>query len=205
MKIRFLAVLALVALGACSTAEPTWAPDQAVAAARYVAEPPRSVTLFTVISTRNGSGAHSGLLINASQQVMFDPAGTWRHPRLPERNDVHYGITPKMVDFYIDYHARETFYVVKQTVVVTPEVAEMVKQRAEAYGAVPKAQCSSSVSDILRGVPGFESISATWFPKKLSEEFGRLPGATYAKITDTDADNNHGVLIVQANDAAAVQ
>ena len=107
-----------------------------------------------------------------------------------------------MVNFYIDYHARETFYVIKQTVVVTPEVAEMVKQRAEAYGAVPKAQCSASISKILHDVPGFESIGETWFPKKLSEEFGQLPGATYTKITDTDADNNHGVLIVQANDTA---
>lgn len=198
MTFKAFALLALVALGGCSTAEPNWAPDAEVAQARFVAEGPTSVTLFTVINNRSGSGAHAGLLINASEQVMFDPAGTWQHPRLPERNDVHYGITPRMVDFYIDYHARETFRVVEQTLVVSPATAELVMQRAKAYGAVPKAQCSNAITTILRGVPGFESIPATWFPNKLSKAYGALPGVTSRTITDDDADNNHGVLIVQA-------
>ncbi len=198
MSLKALALLALVALGACSTAEPVWAPDAAVAQARYVAEPPRSITLYTVISNRNDSGAHSGLLINASEQVLFDPAGSWQHPRIPERNDVHFGITPKMIAYYIDYHARETFRVVEQTIVVSPEVAELVKQRALAYGAVPKAQCSNSISKILAGVPGFEGLQSTWFPKKLSDSFGALPGVKSRTITDDDADSNHGVLILQS-------
>ena len=198
MSLKALALLALVALGACSTAEPVWAPDAAVAQARYVAEPPRSITLYTVISNRNDSGAHSGLLINASEQVLFDPAGSWQHPAVPERNDVHFGITPKMIAFYIDYHARETFRVVEQTIVVSPEVAELVKQRAMAYGAVPKAQCANSISSILAGVPGFEGLQSTWFPKKLSDSFGTLPGVKSRTITDDDADSNHGVLILQS-------
>jgi hypothetical protein len=197
MNFKILAFAALTALGACSTAEPVWAPDEAVAAAHFVAEGPRSITLFTVLSNRDNSGAHSGLLINASEQVMFDPAGTWHHPALPERNDVHYGITSKMVAFYIDYHARETYRVEEQTLVVAPEIAELVMQRAKAYGAVPKAQCANSISSILRGVPGFESVPATWFPTKLAKGFGALPGVKTRIITDDDADNNHGVLIVQ--------
>lgn len=187
-------------LAACG-AEPVWAPDEQVAAARFVAEGPKSITLFTVVNNRSGSGAHSGLLINASERIMFDPAGTWHHPRIPERNDVHYGITDKMVLFYIDYHARETFRVQEQTLIVSPEVAEMVAQRAKAFGAVPKAQCANSISSILRGVPGFESISATFFPNKLHDAFAALPGVTEREIRDEDADNNHGVLIVQAQDA----
>lgn len=199
MNFQAFAVLALFALSACA-GDNKWATDAQMAAplAHYVAAPPRSITLFTVQSTRNGSGAHSGLLINASEQLMFDPAGTWYHPYLPERGDVHYGVSPKMISFYIDYHARETFNVVEQTVVVSPEVAELVKQRAEAYGSVPSAQCARSVSSILRGVPGFESISAGWYPNKLMKEFGQLPGVTSKLITDDDADNNHGVLMVQA-------
>ena len=197
MNFKILAFAALTALGACGTAEPVWAPDEAVAAAHFVAEGPRSITLYTVISNRDDGGAHSGLLINASEQVMFDPAGTWHHPRLPERNDVHYGITSKMVAFYIDYHARETYRVLEQKLIVSPEVAELVMQRAKAYGAVPKAQCANSISSILRGVPGFENLGATWFPNKLSKNFGELPGVTSRVITDDDADNNHGVLIVQ--------
>lgn len=202
MTFKALAVFVLLALTACGTAEPQWASDEAVAKAHYVAPPPRSITLFTVVSTRNGSGAHSGLLINASEQIMFDPAGTWQHPALPERNDVHFGITPRMVSFYIDYHARVTFNVIEQTVIVSPEVAELIMQRAEAYGAVDKAHCADAISNILRGVPGFESIPSTWFPNALSKGFGEIPGATRKLITDTDADTNHGVLLVQASAAA---
>ena len=54
---------------------------------------------------------------------MFDPAGSWALPRLAERNDVHFGMTDKMVDFYIDYHARKTFDVIEQTKIVSPQVA----------------------------------------------------------------------------------
>lgn len=203
MNLKTLAFAALTALAACGTAEPVWAPDDAVAAAHFVSEAPRSITLFTVIGNRDNAGAHSGLLINASEQVMFDPAGSWHHPRLPERNDVHYGITPKMVNFYIDYHARETYRVQEQTILVSPEVAELVMQRAKAYGAVPKAQCSNSITSILRGVPGFETIPATWFPNKLAAAFGKLPGVKTRMITDDDADDNHGVLIVQETEVPA--
>jgi hypothetical protein len=198
MALKALALAALLALAACGGAEPKWADDAAVARAHFTAERPTSITLFTVLSNANNSGAHSGLLINASEQVMFDPAGTWYHPSLPERNDVHFGVTPRMVSFYIDYHARETYRVVEQTLVVTPEVAELVLQRAKAYGAVPKAQCSNSITSILDGVPGFESIPKTWFPRKLELAFGKLPGVRERLITDDDADQNHGVLIVQA-------
>ena len=88
MRRLILCFVALFGLSACA-AESVYAPQQAVDAARYAAPAPTSITLFTVINNRSGAGAHSGLLINASQQVMFDPAGTWHHPRIPERNDVH--------------------------------------------------------------------------------------------------------------------
>lgn len=199
MRCLILCFVALFGLSACA-ATSVYAPQGAVDAARYVAAPPTSITLYTVINNRSGAGAHSGLLINASQQVMFDPAGTFQHPRVPERNDVHYGMTPRIVNFYIDYHARETFRVIEQTVVVSPGVAELVKQRAEAHGAVPKAQCSNSISAILNGVPGFESLGSTWYPKKLSDAFGKLPGVKSRTITDDSADKNHGVLLVQAGE-----
>jgi hypothetical protein len=34
------------------------------------------------------------------------------------------------------------------------------------------------------------------------EAFGEKPGVTQRVITDDDADNNHGVLLVQASDPA---
>jgi len=200
MKRLFFALFAPLFLSACG-AEPIWAPDEAVAEARYEHVGPTSVTLYTVLSTRSGTGAHAGLLINGSERVLFDPAGTWRHPKLPERNDVHFGITPKMVDFYIDYHARETYDVVEQTIMVSPEVADLIMARAKAYGAVPKANCTIAISRVLDGVPGFESLPMTWFPKRMMEGFADLPGVQTRRITDDDADENHGVLLVQAGDA----
>ena len=198
MTLKAFAVLALVALTACGTTGKQNSSDAEMAApgARYFAEPPRSITLFTVVSVRNGSGAHSGLLVNASEQVMFDPAGSFTHPRVPERNDVLYGMNPRMVAFYIDYHARETYNVIEQTVFVSPDVAELIKQRVEAYGSVSQAHCADSISTILKGVPGFEQISPTWFPKKLSAEFDTLAGVQRKFITDQTADHSHGVTLI---------
>jgi predicted small lipoprotein YifL len=196
---RVLMCLALCAGLAGCGAKSVYAPDEAVQAAAFVAEGPTSITLMTVINNRSGGGAHSGLLINGSQRVMFDPAGSWYHPQLPERNDVHFGMTDRMVNFYLDYHARKTYRVVQQTVVVTPEVAQLVMTRALEYGPVPQAQCSHSIATVLRGVPGFEGLPDTWFPKRLSAGFAALPGVTEKVTRDEDADDNHGVLLVQAN------
>jgi hypothetical protein len=192
-----LALAVCAGLSACA-AESVYAPDAAVSAATFVSDEPPSVTLYTVISNRSNAGAHTGLLINGSQRVMFDPAGSWSHPRLPERNDVLFGVNDRMVNYFIDYHARETYRVMEQKVFVSPQVAQLVMARALNYGAVPPAQCSRSTSSILSGVPGFESISSTWYPLKLSEQFAQLPGVTTRIITDEDADDNHGVLLVQA-------
>lgn len=198
MPMRRLAFsLALtLALAACG-AEPVWAPDEAVARAHYVTGEPPSITLFTVVRKSGNEGAHSGLMIDGSQRVMFDPAGTWQHPTVPERNDLHYGITEQMRKFYIDYHARETYDVIEHKVFVSPEVAELAIRRAEAYGAVNKAFCGNSVSDILKGLPGFESVPRTFFPNKIMRAFAELPGVTTKIHHDGDPDNNSGVLLIQ--------
>lgn len=191
-------LMAFVGLAACG-AEPKWAPEEQVQAARYVANEPPHVTLYTVVNKRSGSGAHSAILVNASERLIFDPAGTWHHPRLPERNDVHFGMTDKAIAFYIDYHARASYDVIEQRIEVSPEIAARVMRRVKEYGAVPKAMCTQATSSVLRGVPGFESLPSTWYPKRLSDAFGELPGVTTRRITDDDDDSNHGVLLVQAN------
>jgi hypothetical protein len=196
-----LAVACLAALAGCA-AEAPYASDAEIQAAAFVAEAPPSVTLFTVINNRSGAGAHSGLMINGNQRVMFDPAGSWYHPRMPERNDVHFGMTDRMIAYYIDYHARETFRVVQQTVPVSPAVAQQVMANAMAYGAVPPAQCTRSISNVLADVPGFEALGGgSLFPKRLMEDFALLPGVKEVVSTDTDADDNHGVLIQQQTEA----
>ena len=193
----FAALTAVLLVAGCA-AESVWAPEAEVQKAFYRAEGPPKITLFTVQSTRSGSGAHSGLMVNASQRVLFDPAGTFYHPAAPERNDVHFGMTGTIEKVYIDYHARETFDVIVQEVEVSPEVAEMALRAVLAYGAVPNAQCTRSVTRILSRLPGFEEMSVVWFPMRASEDFARLPGATYRRITDDDADQNHGVLFQAA-------
>lgn len=194
-----LCLVAVLGLASCG-ADPTWAPDADVQAARFspVGEP-TYITLYTVINKRSGSGAHSAILVNGSERVIFDPAGTWYHPKLPIRNDVHFGMTDKAIAFYIDYHARETYDVIEQKILVSPQVAEQVLHLVESYGAVPKSMCTEATSTILRETPGFASMPSTWFPKKLSDAFGQLPGVTTRLITDDDDDSNHGVLILQAN------
>ena len=190
-----LSLIALLGLAAC--AQPKWAPDEHVEAVRFVEGPPTYITLYTVVNKSTGSGAHSSILVNASERAIFDPAGTWYHPRLPERNDVHFGMTDKALAFYVDYHTRVTYDTIEQKVYVSPEVAELVLARIKAYGAVPKAMCTQATSSILRGVPGFESLPQTFYPKKLSAAFAKMPGVTTRVITDDDDDDNHGILLVQ--------
>lgn len=198
---RRLVLFLVCALGLAGCAgERIYAPDEAVQAARYVDPGEPSVTLFTVLAKRDGSGAHSGMMINGSERVLFDPAGSWTHPRAPERNDVFFGMTPRMVDFYIDYHARETFDIVVQTVPVSRATADALIARALAHGAAPPAHCTIANSAVLRSVPEFAGMPSTWYPKKLSQAFASLPLSASQTITDTDAHQNHGVLLVQAGD-----
>ncbi|WP_417259745.1 hypothetical protein [Celeribacter sp.] len=195
---RLLVILSLFVLTACGAAEPRWASEAEVSRARYVSNEPTSLTLFTVVGKRNGSGAHSGLMVNApSQRAMFDPAGTFKHPHLPERNDVIFGMSDAAVAFYVDYHARETFNVIEQTIEVSPQVAEFALARIQSYGAVPKAQCARSISSILASIPGFQDAPSTMFPNKLTRYF-EAKGATSRLHMDDSPDDNSG--LIQAPD-----
>lgn len=194
--VKFRAILALlfaVTLAAC-TAESIWAPEDQVQRAIYRHDGPPTLTLFTVINNRSEAGAHSALMVSGSQRVLFDPAGSWYHPKLPERNDVHFGITDPAVVFYVDYHTRITYRTIVQEIEVSPQVAEMALQLVMSNGAVGEAYCSRSVSGILRQLPGFESIKQTWFPNKLMESFAKLPGVTTETFYDDDPDDNDGFI-----------
>lgn len=195
MRALLLCLALPLTLAAC--AEPKWAPDEAVKAARYSTGNSPSLTLFTVISTRTGAGGHSALMIDGRERVIFDPAGTWYHPSVPERNDVDFGITERMYKFYIDYHARESWYVREQRVPVTPEQADALLARVESNGAVAKMMCANDTSSVLRAIPGFESIPHTSSPLKLSKAFAQLPGVVTEDHYDNDPDDNSGVLMIQ--------
>ncbi len=182
--IKFLPLVLLLVLSAC--AESIWASDEAVTKYSYSNNEPPSITLVTVINNNNGSGGHSALLINAHERVIFDPAGNFKSSWAPERNDFVYGMSPAVLKTYYSFHARKAWHVVTQKVIVTPEIAEMVYNATKNYGAVPKAMCSISVTNILKKIPGFESIPRTAFPKTIMKAFAKLPGVTTDKIYEYD-------------------
>jgi len=46
-------------------------------------------------------------------------------------------------------------------------------------------------------VPGFESLPSTWFPVKLGDAFGQLPGVTTRIVTEeNDGSEQHNVIFV---------
>ncbi|MFP4327227.1 MAG: hypothetical protein ACLFQL_04395 [Paracoccaceae bacterium] len=169
-----------------SCAQAVWAPDEAVARAEYRHPGPPALTLYTMVNNRTGQGAHTSLMINASQRVIFDPAGSVEHPAIPERNDVLFGITPGFAEAYRRAHARETHHVLIQRKEVPAEVAELALRKVMANGPVPAAQCAIATSRILSGLPGFESVEQSWYPLRLSESFARLPGVTEEKLVEYD-------------------
>lgn len=168
-------------------AKSEWAPDEVVAQMAYREPGPSTLTLMTMINNRSGSGAHTALVINASQRVIWDPAGTFKHPRIPERNDLIYGVNPEAYKVYKSAHARETYHVVLQEITVSPEVAEKAFALARQMGPVAQAQCTGSTSSLLAQLPGFETIGSHMFPKKLMMSFAKLPGVKTEKVFENDA------------------
>ncbi len=194
MKRLLLALCLPLLAAACATDPGPWASDEAVAQARYRAPGPPMLTLFTMVSNDTDGGAHSALMVNASQRVIFNPAGTFHHPNLPQRADVHYGITDPMVDFFIDYHARETFRVVRHDLEITPEQAEMILQRIEKRGAVSRALCTTSINGILRDVPGFEWVPRSPYPSRTMRAFDKVPGVQIRRYYDNSPANRSDLL-----------
>ena len=180
-----LLCLSMLALAGCA-AERIYADDATLAAVSYRDSGPPSLTLFTMVNNRTGSGGHTGLMINASQRVLFDPAGSFKHHSVPERLDVLYGMTPAAVRAYKSAHARSTYHVVSQTILVTPEQAELALQLARRAGPVPGAFCTSATVDLLRQIPGLQSIRSTMYPVRLMEDFARLPGVQTDKYYEDD-------------------
>lgn len=179
-------------LVACATPEqrrPNATPQQ-VADAIYRHNGPPSLTLYTMVSNRSGSGAHTSLMINApSQRVIFDPAGSVGLSAMPEIDDVLYGITPTVLDYYERAHARSTYHVRIQTIDVPAATAELALRKVQANGPVAPAACTSATSAILTSLPGFGSIRSALFPNKLADQFGQLPGVRERKLFENDADD----------------
>ncbi len=187
--LRLLTVLALLPFLAACVGVEAGASDADIERRAFRADGPPTLTLFTAINNRDGTGGHSALMVSGSQRVLFDPAGSWYHPTVPERGDVLYGITPTILDFYVDYHARPAFHMVRQDIVVPPEVAERALQLVAAHGPAARATCGQTVSGILQSL-GFTSIRRAWYPQRIMHDFATLPGVTETKVFDDTVDES---------------
>lgn len=188
MRRALLALLAALALAGCEIYTPA-TPEQ-IAAARYVSPEPPSVTLFSMVNEASGRSEHAGLLINGSQQVLYDPAGTFTHPDLPRAGDIHYGMTPRFVDYYERYHARFDYFVEGDKIPLTRAQADQLIANAQAEGQRMKMTCSLAVADVLRPVPPFEGVTKSIFPEAIREDFKRLPGVSTSYVYENDIGQN---------------
>lgn len=170
------------------------ATDQEIERHRYRHNAPASLTLITIKNARTHKGGHSALVVNGSHRVLFDPAGTFFHRQIAERNDVIYGLTPQLLDMYINFHSRVTYYTVTQTVQVSPQVAERVLNAVISNGTVPSGLCNLSISRILSDEPSLSGFRTSLFPNTTEEDFGRLANVSRQTFYDDDPDDNSNVI-----------
>jgi hypothetical protein len=185
----WLAALAALLAAGCEMYQPA-TPDD-VARARYASPEPPSVTLLSMVNTGTGRSAHAALLINGSQQVLYDPAGTFTHPALPRRDDIHYGMTPRYVDYYERYHARFDHFVQAQRVYVDRATADQVLANAQAEGKQLKMECGLAVADVLQPVPPFQEVHKSFFPEVVRRDFAHIAGVENHYVYETDVGKNN--------------
>ena len=176
----------LLVLTACAVSNAFDASPESIKEAAYAPDGPPKLTLFTVVSNTSGSVGHTALMVSGSQQVIFDPAGSFKHVDIPKRGDVLYGATPEWVDAYKSAHARKSHHVVSQEMTVTAEQAERALALVTSNGAVPAAFCTRSTSDILRQVPGFEDVQPTFYPEKLMAQIAQRPDVKTERYYEQD-------------------
>ncbi|MBI1220502.1 MAG: hypothetical protein GC186_18380 [Rhodobacteraceae bacterium] len=180
---RVLFCLGLLAiLSACGSGRPV-APDDVVDHAAYVDAGPPSLTLMTSIRSETGVGAHSALIINASQRVIFDPAGSYQatidgQPATPQRGDVIYGVSPPVLAGYLTFQSAKGFHATTITIPVSAAVAEEALRKAEGHGWVSQAFCADATSSLLASLPGLESLHPAIFPRQFMRQVAKLPGVT---------------------------
>ena len=167
------------------------APAEDISAAAFSNPAPASVSLITMVNARSEFGEHSALLINGSQQVIYDPAGSFRHPDLPRRNDMVYGITPRYARYYNSYHARFGYYVKVQTLAISRAEADEMITAAQARGHVPKLFCATAISDVLNDFPQFADIPVTFFPGAIMKRVARNEAVDTVIVREDDIGQNY--------------
>ncbi len=166
-------------------------PAEEIASMRVVTDEAPYISLITMVNDKSGGGEHSALLINGSQQVLYDPAGSFRSSRVIRSEDMIYGMTPELVDYYNSYHARFGYYVKIQKLEITREQADALIVRAQAEGAVPKLTCAIATTNILSDFAKFDSIGRTFLPGRQMRKFGALAGVETTIVREDDIGQNY--------------
>lgn len=187
MKRRAFLLGAPALLAACST-KPVVFEDPAVVAAAFRANRgPTRLELFTSFNVGSNNGAHSALFIDADQRVVFDPAGTFAHPQLPEQHDVIFGMSPNARRAFVDYHTRVTFWTTLQSFEVPAQTAAWALAEVRKLGPQPDAYCTRSISTVLANAPGMPfRVRTTWFPDKLHDQLLGQPGVQRREYRQND-------------------
>lgn len=185
-----LIALFVAALAVAGCAESIMDSPEKVAAARYVSDEAPYVALVSMVNVSNDKGAHSAILVNGSQVALYDPAGTFAYETVPERNDVLYGITPRMKEAYEWYHARESTYVVEQKLNVSRDFADAVIARMEAEGPSPKLHCGIHAGRVLQSFERFAHVPSSYYPGDLMRAFGAIEGVETRKVFQNDVGQN---------------
>jgi len=189
LTIALLLGVGLFAAG-CASNSGT-APAEEISAAQFSNPEPASVSVITMVNSNSEFGEHSALLINGSQQVIYDPAGTFRHSQLPRRDDMVYGISPRFASYYNSYHARFGYYVKVQKLALTLEEADAMIAAAQARGHVAKLFCATATSDVLNDFPQFANIRSTFFPGAIMKRVASIAGIETEIIRENDIGQNY--------------
>lgn len=178
-------------LSACANPNAGTAPAAEIAASRFANSEPAYISLLTMVNSNSGFGEHAALLINGSQQIIYDPAGSFRHTALPRRDDVVYGITPRYADYYNSYHARFGYYVKVQKFEISREQADAMIAASIARGSVPKLFCATAISDVLNDFPQFADIRPTFFPGAIMKRVANIAGVATTEVREDDIGQNY--------------
>ncbi len=203
MRRLTILLIALLGLASCAagpnrTPEETAKPGEMVSTPHYRSPNPPTLSLLTEINLESGNGGHTALLVDASERVVFDPAGSFRHPQMNRQDDVFYGMNDRAVNVFIDYYSRGVWKVVRQDIRVSEETAEQALELVTTHGRVRKAFCTSSTSKLLSRLPGFERIHGTMFPVSLMNQVAGLEGVTSSTYHDMRF-NSRGQLVAANN------
>lgn len=129
---------------------------------------------------------HAGVIIDAPEEsVIYDPSGQWHGAGITRDGDLIRGVTPEIAAAYLRrddfayYGMGWTAHVFDRA--VTPEVARLAIDRAEAAPRMPPLHCAYGTSGLLEQLPGFEYIHQTLVPGVLFAALRARPEFTYSR------------------------